>query len=149
MPHHRDMNYASPGGDAAKPEPKPPLIGQPAFSTAARTPKDPLPPPTVKPDPTVVASNRTTLPAYSALTAVPTIPAPAPPVDSVPERIVDKSREPLPAKISANRSLTRVLGLKLGRVVIDPYRLLDAGKVAAAGLALYSIGRPPILPGRD
>jgi UDPglucose 6-dehydrogenase len=36
-----------------------------------------------------------------------------------------------------------------GRVVIDPYRLLDAGKVAAAGLALYSIGRPPILPGRD
>ncbi len=36
-----------------------------------------------------------------------------------------------------------------GRVVIDPYRLLDAEKVAAAGLALYSIGRPPILPGRD
>ena len=36
-----------------------------------------------------------------------------------------------------------------GRVVIDPYRLLDADKVAAAGLALYSIGRPPILPGRD
>jgi UDPglucose 6-dehydrogenase len=36
-----------------------------------------------------------------------------------------------------------------GRVVIDPYRLLDAGKVAAAGLALYSIGRPPILPERD
>lgn len=35
-----------------------------------------------------------------------------------------------------------------GRVVIDPYRLLDADKVAAAGLALYSIGRPPILPGR-
>lgn len=36
-----------------------------------------------------------------------------------------------------------------GRVVIDPYRLLDADKVAAAGLALYSIGRPPILPERD
>ena len=36
-----------------------------------------------------------------------------------------------------------------GRVVIDPYRLLDADKVAAAGLSLYSIGRPPILPGRD
>ncbi|MBX3503166.1 MAG: UDP-glucose/GDP-mannose dehydrogenase family protein [Alphaproteobacteria bacterium] len=36
-----------------------------------------------------------------------------------------------------------------GRVVIDPYRLLDAEKVAASGLALYSIGRPPILPGRD
>lgn len=35
-----------------------------------------------------------------------------------------------------------------GRVVIDPYRLLDADKVAAAGLALYSIGRPPILPGK-
>lgn len=36
-----------------------------------------------------------------------------------------------------------------GRVVIDPYRLLDADRVAASGLALYSIGRPPILPGRD
>lgn len=36
-----------------------------------------------------------------------------------------------------------------GRVVIDPYRLLDTDKVAAAGLALYSIGRPPILPRRD
>jgi UDPglucose 6-dehydrogenase len=36
-----------------------------------------------------------------------------------------------------------------GRVVIDPYRLLDARKVAASGLALYSIGRPPILPGKD
>lgn len=35
-----------------------------------------------------------------------------------------------------------------GRVVIDPYRLLDADRVAASGLALYSIGRPPILPGR-
>jgi N-acetylmuramoyl-L-alanine amidase len=122
--------------DAAKPEPKPALIGQPAFSTAARTPKDPLPPPTVKPDPTVVASNRTTLPAYSALTAVPTIPAPAPPVDSVPERIVDKSREPLPAKISANRSLTRVLGLKLGRVVIDPgHGGHDIGTHGPSGLA--------------
>jgi UDPglucose 6-dehydrogenase len=36
-----------------------------------------------------------------------------------------------------------------GRVVIDPYGLLDADQVAAAGLALYSIGRPPILPKRD
>jgi len=36
-----------------------------------------------------------------------------------------------------------------GRVVIDPYRLLDSDKVAGAGLSLYSIGRPPILPGRD
>lgn len=33
-----------------------------------------------------------------------------------------------------------------GRVVIDPYRLLDTQKAAAAGLALYSIGRPPLLP---
>lgn len=33
-----------------------------------------------------------------------------------------------------------------GRVVIDPYRLLDARAVAAAGLSLYSIGRPPITP---
>ncbi len=31
-----------------------------------------------------------------------------------------------------------------GRVVIDPYRLLDAKAVAAAGLTLYSMGRPPI-----
>jgi UDPglucose 6-dehydrogenase len=33
-----------------------------------------------------------------------------------------------------------------GRVVIDPYGLLDAPRVAAAGLALYAIGRPPLLP---
>jgi UDPglucose 6-dehydrogenase len=31
-----------------------------------------------------------------------------------------------------------------GRAVIDPYRLLDPNAVAAAGLTLYSIGRPPI-----
>ncbi len=31
-----------------------------------------------------------------------------------------------------------------GRVVVDPYRLLDPRAVAAAGLSLYSIGRAPI-----
>ncbi len=36
-----------------------------------------------------------------------------------------------------------------GRVIVDPFRLLDARAVAAAGLALYSIGRAPILPGRS
>ncbi len=123
--------------DPVKRESKPALIGQPAFSTAARTPKDPLPPPSVKPDPTLTASNRPNLPAYSALSAVPAIPAPALPADSVPERTPDKSREPLPAKISANgsRSLTRVLGLKLGRVVIDPgHGGHDIGTHGASGL---------------
>ena len=31
-----------------------------------------------------------------------------------------------------------------GRVVIDPYRLLEPAGVASVGLTLYSIGRPPI-----
>jgi UDPglucose 6-dehydrogenase len=33
-----------------------------------------------------------------------------------------------------------------GRIVIDPYRLLDPKAAAAAGLSLYSIGRAPVLP---
>lgn len=35
-----------------------------------------------------------------------------------------------------------------GRIVIDPYRLLEPGTAAAAGLSLYSIGRPAIHPPR-
>lgn len=31
-----------------------------------------------------------------------------------------------------------------GRIIIDPYRLLNPAGVASAGLTLYSIGRPPI-----
>lgn len=33
-----------------------------------------------------------------------------------------------------------------GRVVIDPYRLLEPTAAAAAGLSLYCIGRAPVLP---
>ena len=36
-----------------------------------------------------------------------------------------------------------------GRIVIDPYRLLDPAGVASAGLTLYSIGRPPIPAGKS
>lgn len=33
-----------------------------------------------------------------------------------------------------------------GRVVLDPYGVLDRGAAASAGLAVYALGRPPLLP---
>ncbi len=94
--------------DPPRPESKQELIGQPTFSTIAKAPKDPLPPPSVKLDSTLVASNRTVSPARPSVIA-----DPGPPVKP------ESGKEALPAK-NGTRSLTRVLGLKLGRVVIDP-----------------------------
>jgi N-acetylmuramoyl-L-alanine amidase len=82
-------------------EAKPELIKPPAFATYSKAPKDPLPPPTV------VASNRTVGPAKPIV------------VDAGPTPKADLRRDALPAK-NGTRSLTRTLGLKLGRVVIDP-----------------------------
>jgi len=114
--------------DPPKFEAKPDLIGQPAFIPATRLPKNPLPPPSVKPDETLIASaslNRAADPrAFPASSGPSNLPpyiplGPSAPVDSTKD---PGPRDPLPAKASANgnRSLTRVLGLKLGRVVIDP-----------------------------
>jgi UDPglucose 6-dehydrogenase len=33
-----------------------------------------------------------------------------------------------------------------GRVLVDPYRLIDGAKAAAAGFAYYTLGTPPLLP---
>jgi UDPglucose 6-dehydrogenase len=33
-----------------------------------------------------------------------------------------------------------------GRIVVDPYRLLDVSRAAAAGLTIFSIGRAPVRP---
>ena len=135
--------------DPPHPESKPVLIGQPGFIPTTRVPKNPLPPPSVKPDATVVANmsasastnvpipnpsapapaNSPVLPPYVPAFAsanVPPASVPSPPSESTrdpgPSRESLPGREPLPAKSTANgnRSLTRVLGLKLGRVVIDP-----------------------------
>jgi N-acetylmuramoyl-L-alanine amidase len=116
-------------------------------------PKNPLPPPSVKADATVVAnvpakastnapalsprdagsgpsatppSSSANLPPYVPVFASANVPPPSVPAESTkdpgPSRESPPGREPLPAKSTANgsRSLTRVLGLKLGRVVIDP-----------------------------
>ncbi len=101
--------------EAAKPAPQTELISQPVFTPYVRLPKDPLPPPSVKPEPTTVAMNTTAAPHVG----------PMPP---------DLSKEPQPAK-NSTRSLTRVLGLKLGRVVIDPgHGGHDAGTHGPSGL---------------
>jgi N-acetylmuramoyl-L-alanine amidase len=102
--------------DPPKPEAKAELIPLPSFATISRTPRNPLPPPSVKPDATLVSEAR----AISARPA--NVPRPKDPAPDLSVLAPDTSKEPLPAQAGAggSRSLTRVLGLKLGRVVIDP-----------------------------
>jgi N-acetylmuramoyl-L-alanine amidase len=123
--------------DAPRTESKPELIRPPAFDTIAKAPKDPLPPPSVKPDATLVASNRGVVPNGAPVGPI----RPAAVTDPGPtskETKLEPGKEPLPAKSGANgsRSLTRVLGLKLGRVVIDPgHGGHDVGTHGPSGLA--------------
>ena len=122
--------------ESLRAEAKPELIGQPLFAPYVRQPKDPLPPPSVKPDPSLIASSRSAgllrpvtlpeptiekgLPEKSSAKLEPVVKDPV-----IKEAIIkdpgpkEPIKEALPAKNGA-RSLTRVLGLKLGRVVIDP-----------------------------
>jgi N-acetylmuramoyl-L-alanine amidase len=123
--------------DAPRTESKPELIRPPAFDTIAKAPKDPLPPPSVKPDSTLVASNRGVIPNGAPVGPI----RPAGIVDPGPaarETKLEPGKEPLPAKsgVNGSRSLTRVLGLKLGRVVIDPgHGGHDVGTHGPSGLA--------------
>jgi N-acetylmuramoyl-L-alanine amidase len=89
----------------------PEVLSQPTLTLNAKPPKAPL------------------YPSYSSLVMKRNLPPPPPPE---PEAVVrpkievsvpaEPFKEPLPAKRNTNgdRSLTRVLGLKLGRVVLDP-----------------------------
>jgi N-acetylmuramoyl-L-alanine amidase len=111
---------------------RPELLAQPPSSLAYRTSRVASPAPAVN-----ILSARVTPPAdVIAPLAVPIAVAPKPAtlVAAKPEPVT----EPLPAKKNANgdRSLTRVLGLKLGRVVLDPgHGGHDAGTHGPSGLA--------------
>jgi N-acetylmuramoyl-L-alanine amidase len=124
----------------ARVEMKPELLAQPAFSLAAKPPRLPslvvgspvikkdLPPPPpppliarLKPEPVVMLPKPEPV-ALKTTTARSTEPSPG---------------EPMPAKhnASGDRSLSRVLGLKLGRVVLDPgHGAYDVGTHGPSGL---------------
>ena len=111
-PLHADLRPALPAPDR-----QPELLAQPRLGAANRTPG--LPSQIAH---TALALNRDIPPPPSpaASEARPeTLPTP-PPANTA--RAAEPSTEPLPAKRNASggRSLTRVLGLKLGRVVLDP-----------------------------
>lgn len=111
--------------DPPRPRQQAELINQPVFNPYVRLPRDPLPPPSIKPDSVRSDPSKTTVDARLETKLDPR-PEPAAALPS--------AREPLPAKNGA-RSLTRVLGLKLGRVVIDPgHGGHDAGTHGPSGL---------------
>jgi N-acetylmuramoyl-L-alanine amidase len=117
--------------DPPKRDAKPDILVQPALTPAVKAPKDPLPPPSVKPDPSLIADTK--LVADARLTGA-RVKDPGAEILPSPGRLtsvdssklestkIESTKEPLPAKVTpaGGRSLTRVLGLKLGRVVIDP-----------------------------
>jgi N-acetylmuramoyl-L-alanine amidase len=90
--------------------PPPEVLSQPALALNAKPPKAPV------------------YPSYSALVMKRSLPPPPPPEPVAVRPKIEVSvpagppKEPLPARRNTNgdRSLTRVLGLKLGRVVLDP-----------------------------
>jgi len=107
--------------DSPRPSPAPELLAQPPDSLASK-PSRPLPPYT---PPMTVARNTVSPPPALLPVKDPGVP------------ITTPLSEPAPAKRNANgeRSLTRVLGLKLGRVVIDPgHGGHDVGTHGASGV---------------
>ena len=133
--------FEPPAVTVSKPEPKkfepppvrvdpieanPELLNPPSFAMAAKTAKAPSPAPSV-----TTAIDHVALPPYTPLP-----PLPAAEAIAIPARPEIRT-EPLPAKRNANgdRSLTRALGLKLGRVVLDPgHGGHDAGTHGPSGL---------------
>jgi len=100
-------------------------------TTAIEEPAKPLPAPQPQAEPKVVAK---TLPSPAMLTPV-SRPVPASPAVTAPRK--PDLPEPKPAARNSNgdRSLTRALGLKLGRVVLDPgHGGHDAGTHGPSGL---------------
>jgi N-acetylmuramoyl-L-alanine amidase len=114
--------------DPPRPAPAPELLSQPPDSLASK-PARALPPYV---PPTTFARN--TAPPPPSLTPAPVS---LTPVKDPPKTTAVSIAEPAPAKSNANgeRSLTRVLGLKLGRVVIDPgHGGNDVGTHGASGV---------------
>jgi len=87
--------------DPPRVEPKPELIAQPSNTLATKTAKVASPGP-----PATIANARGIAPPPDLVKSTPPKPEPVP--------------EPAKFSAGADRSLTRVLGLKLGRVVLDP-----------------------------
>jgi N-acetylmuramoyl-L-alanine amidase len=122
-------------------ETKPELLAPPSLAVAYRTARVTSPAPPVS-----VAMARVTPPAEAIPDPVTSAPVAmaalaTPPLATLPLATPPLARptttEPLPAKKNANgdRSLTRVLGLKLGRVVLDPgHGGHDAGTHGPSGL---------------
>ncbi len=103
--------------DPPRPAPAPELLSQPPDSLASK-PARALPPYT----PPMTVARNTTPPPPLRETEIKTAPARTESAPTRTESAPLPAAEPAPAKRNTNgeRSLTRVLGLKLGRVVIDP-----------------------------
>ena len=113
--------------DPPRPAPAPELLAQPPDSLASK-PSRSLPPYV---PPTTFARNTPPPPSLTPVTSSLT------PVKDPPKVTPASLAEPAPAKSNSNgeRSLTRVLGLKLGRVVIDPgHGGHDVGTHGASGI---------------
>lgn len=121
--------------NVVRPEPQPVLLVPPVLALSSKPAKLPsfaslmkgkLPPPA---EPPVLLSNRepvAALPKIEALAA-----------KNASARSAELATEPLPAKrnTTGDRSMTRVLGLKLGRVVLDPgHGAYDVGTHGPSGL---------------
>jgi N-acetylmuramoyl-L-alanine amidase len=102
-----------------------------AIEEPAKLPPVPLPVPQAQAEPKVVAK---TLPSPAVLTPV-SRPVPASPAAATPRKIEGPEPKAAARNSNGDRSLTRALGLKLGRVVLDPgHGGHDAGTHGPSGL---------------
>ncbi|MBZ5605316.1 MAG: N-acetylmuramoyl-L-alanine amidase [Acidobacteriia bacterium] len=118
--------------EAPRPEPKTELLAQPPTALMARTSRVANPGP-----PVTMANARAITPPPDLARPLESSKLETPKTPPKPESKSERISDPLPAKRNANgdRSLTRVLGLKLGRVVIDPgHGGHDAGTHGPSGL---------------
>ncbi len=120
-------------------DPKPVMLAEPALTLASKPPRLPSPPiagaMVMKRDIPPPAEPPALRAKPEPLTVLPR--AEPVPVKTAAARVPELHAEPLPAKRNANgdRSLTRVLGLKLGRVVLDPgHGAYDVGTHGPSGL---------------
>lgn len=124
VPRAQAQVFAKPAPRTFQPPPPPPPAPLPELRMDSSAP----------PQLTMTASARVSIPATHFAIPDPDAPAPKPAAS----RIVGPpapSRDALPAKTGSDPSLTRVLGLKLGRVVIDAgHGGHDAGTRGVTGL---------------
>ena len=102
----------------ARVDAKPDLLALPRLTLTAKTPRLPS-----QPSGRAIVMKRDIPPPAIPLPPLTSTPKPdSLPAEAASGRVPESANEPLPAKRNANggRSLTRVLGLKLERVVLDP-----------------------------